>query len=279
MAKFKHNKKKNSAFLYETLILELTKSILKKDTKTKKAVTLLIKESFRAGTVLYRDLKLYHSLTQTHNVHPHTAEKILQEVKKARTQVDKKQLVVEQNSLIRKIRGTVAGDVWNNFVPNYKSLATIYQIFNHRAPIKSRVLLENDIIRQMSAAGEVRGQPKMVSIDNLLYKTFTKKFNKAYSNNLLPEQKDLLSKFVSSFIDNGLQLKAYLNEEIKRLKVELKGSLLNEVFIADNEMLEKAKNIISVLESYKNEVPKKDMVQKIIKIQSLVHEIRENGRH
>jgi hypothetical protein len=31
MAKFKHNKKRNSAFLYEVLIQELTKAVLSKD--------------------------------------------------------------------------------------------------------------------------------------------------------------------------------------------------------------------------------------------------------
>ena len=35
MAKFKHNKKRNSAFLYEVLIQELTKSVLSKDQNRK----------------------------------------------------------------------------------------------------------------------------------------------------------------------------------------------------------------------------------------------------
>jgi uncharacterized membrane protein (DUF106 family) len=96
---------------------------------------------------------------------------------------------------------------------------------------------------------------------------------------LLAEQKELLSKFVSSFIDNGLQLKLYLNEEIGRLKKEMTNSLLIEEFVADNNMMESAKNVIAELDSYKEQAPKKEMVQKIIKIQSLVHEIRENATH
>jgi len=39
MAKFRHNKKKNTAFLYETLILELTKAILKRDILLKNQIT------------------------------------------------------------------------------------------------------------------------------------------------------------------------------------------------------------------------------------------------
>ena len=41
MAKFKHNKKKNTAFLYETVVLELTKAILRKDLGAKNKITSL----------------------------------------------------------------------------------------------------------------------------------------------------------------------------------------------------------------------------------------------
>jgi len=279
MAKFKHNKKKNSAFLYETLILELTKSILRQDKEKKSIITNLIKESFKPGTILYQDLKLYHSLSKTQNVNPYTAARILEEVKKSRGTIDKKKLLSEQNSLARKIKKTLSDEVLNNFVPSYKSLATIYQVFNQRGSIKTKVLLENEIIKQMADSGDTAAQNKMVPINNLVYKTFTKKFNKEYSKELLAEQKELLSKFVSSFIDNGLQLKLYLNEEIGRLKKEMTDSLLIEEFVADNNMMESAKNVIAELDSYKEQAPKKEMVQKIIKIQSLVHEIRENAAH
>ena len=71
--------------------------------------------------------------------------------------------------------------------------------------------------------------------------------------NFLTEQKELLSKLVSSFADNGLQLKTFLNEEIFRLKSDLKKSLLIEEFVADDQMATKAKNVISILESYKQQ--------------------------
>ena len=45
MAKFKHNKKRNSAFLYEALVQELTKSIVSKNTEQKKKIVKIIKES------------------------------------------------------------------------------------------------------------------------------------------------------------------------------------------------------------------------------------------
>jgi len=276
MAKFKHNKKRNTGFLYETLILELTRAVLRSDEDSKKEIIQLIKESFRYGTFLHRDLKFYHSLTQTKNVDPLTAEKILIEVKQVRKSFDKKKLLLEQNKLTRRIKKTLGDKVMSNFVPNYKLFATISQIFNQRVPINTRVLLENEVIGQMIVKTDAEKQ-KMVPVDNLIFKTFAKKFNEKYSNGLLQEQKKLLSKFSSSFADNGLGLKIYLNEEIARLKKELKKSLLIKEFVEDNLMSNKAKEVLSVLESYKEIKPDKEMIRQVIKIQSLAHEIKADA--
>ena len=196
---------------------------------------------------------------------------------KQREIIDKKRLLSEQNKLVRKDQEECyPEDTFNNFVPNYKSLATIYQIFNQRSTIKTKVLLENQIIKGMILS-EAKDKDQMVPIDNLVYKTFTKKFNTEYSGELLKEQKELLSKFVSSFVDNGLRLKLYLNEEISRLKKDLKKSLMMEEIISDAAMTKKVQAIIESLEEFKNEEPKKEMIQKVIKVQGLIHEIKSNG--
>jgi hypothetical protein len=275
MAKYKHNKKRNTAFLYEALILELTKCILKEDKKGKEKFLKFIKESFSARTLLHQDLKLYHALSKTQNVCPITAEKILTEVKRQRRAIDKRKLLQEQNHLTRRIKKDLSNNIMSNFVPSYKFLATISQIFNERTSIKTKVLLENEIIGHMvSKTGE---EKKMVSIDNLIYKTFANKFNKEYSTGLIKEQKELLAKFVSSFSDNGLQLKLYLNEEVGRLKNEINKSLLIEEFVADPQMNFKAREVLSILDSYKTVKPNKEMVRQVGQIQSLVSEIRSNA--
>ena len=81
MAKFKHNKKRNSAFLYEILIQELTKSVISKDKEAQSKTTSLIKEYFSRDSMMYRELKLYHAITHTKNTNVLIAEKILNEVK------------------------------------------------------------------------------------------------------------------------------------------------------------------------------------------------------
>ena len=275
MTKFKHNKKRNTAFLYEAIILELTKCILREDMVGKKKIMKFIKESFSPRTLLYQDLKLYHALSKTKNVSLLTAEKILAEVKQQHKIIDKKTLISEQNKFTRHIKKYSLDNTLSNFVPSYKLFATISQIFNEKASIKTKVLLENEIVGRMSSKTLL--EKKMVPIDNLIFKTFAKKFNNEYSNELLSEQKELLAKYVSSFSENGLELKLYLNEEIGRLRKTLEKSLLIEEFVEDDNMRTKAQKVLSVLESYKNKAPDKEMIRQVIKIQSLVGEIRTDG--
>ena len=139
MAKFKHNKKRNSAFLYEVLIQELTKAVLSKDVDQQNQIVSLIKESFSRNTVMYHELKLYRAVTHTKDVNVSTAEKILSEAKFRHSQLDKKSLITEQNMVARKIRKFLSNEAFSNFVPSYKDLASVAQIFNNKSSIKAKV--------------------------------------------------------------------------------------------------------------------------------------------
>ena len=270
MAKFKHNKKRNSAFLYEVLIQELTKAVLSKNQELQAEIVTLIKESFSRDSMMYRELKLYRAITHTKDVNVLTAEKIINEVKIRHRDLDKKALLTEQHHLARKIRKFLSNETFSNFVPSYKDLASVAQIFNNRVSIKSKVLLENELVEKMSSE---KLEEKMVPMDNIVYNSFTKRFNNEYHSKLLEEQKSLLNKFITSFDNNGIELKLYLNEEIGRLKKELKKSFLKEEFVEDSQMLANAKKVLKTLDSYQNKKPDKTMVEEVIKIQGLVKEI------
>ena len=274
MAKFKHNKKRNSAFLYEVLIQELTKSVLSKNKELQNKIVVLVKESFAPDSMMYRELKLYRAITHTKDVNLLTAEKIINEVKIRHRELDKKALLSEQNKVARKIRKFLSDGAFSNFVPSYKDLASVAQIFNNKVSIKSKILLENELVDKMSSK---QNKEKMVPMDNIVYKSFVKRFNDEYSGKLLQEQKILLNKFIASFHNNGIELKSYLNEEIGRLKKELKKSFSKEEFVTDSQMLENAKKVLKTLDSYQELKPDKAMVEEVIKIQGLVTEIQSDA--
>ena len=78
----KHNKKRNTAFLYETLVRELTATVVNKDTARKRKIVSIMKEFFSRGTTLGLELELYRTLYETTEVDEMTAEKLLLEVKR-----------------------------------------------------------------------------------------------------------------------------------------------------------------------------------------------------
>ena len=93
-----------------------------------------------------------------------------------------------------------AKSVFSSFVPNYKNLATISQIFGDKMTIKNKILLEQEIVDEMT---EEKQKVNMPSIDKLVFKTFVKKFNDSYGTSLLKEQKRVLNEYILSFSDNG----------------------------------------------------------------------------
>jgi hypothetical protein len=104
-------------------------------------------------------------------------------------------------------------------------------------------------------------------------KNFVKKFNERYDNSLQKEQRTLLSKYVLSFSDNGLAFKAYLNEEIDRLRTIVSGGLQKEEISQDAEMANKTKQVLSVLDGFATEKIDNTLLEKVLKIQALAQEI------
>ncbi len=60
--KIKHNKKRNTAFLFETLVRELTKSIVEGDKRRGSTIKTILKEHFGRGMVLFSELDCFNSL-------------------------------------------------------------------------------------------------------------------------------------------------------------------------------------------------------------------------
>jgi hypothetical protein len=269
--KQKHNKKRNTAFIFEALIRELTKSIVEKDDKKKKIIISLIRENFKNNTILSHDLDLYKGILETKNVDRDVAEKLLFESRMQHCVLDQEKLFLEQSKLINKINKVISKDMFSNFIPNYRDIATIYQIFNPSTSIKHRVLMENQLISQMTAS--VPAVAKLEALDNLTLKTFAQKFNEKYQSELILEQRKLLKCYISSFSDNSLQLKIFLNKEIGRLKDEVKSALKLAEICTDIQMSDQTNEVLRLLNECSKREIDEQMIQDILKIQKLVKEI------
>jgi hypothetical protein len=239
--RLKHNKKRNTAFVYEALVRELTKSIVKNNKAKVNKIVPIMKTFFNNDSVLRRELDLYRSLYETRGMDKKTAERVLFD---------------------------------RNFVPNYKNIASVHSIFNADITAKDRVLLENRMVSEMTASATT--QEDLPEIDDLVYETFVRKFNEKYSEFLLSEQRELLNKYISSFVDGGLEFRVYLNEEISRLKTALNEAAKVEEVKSDSALLENSQKIGDLLNSFSEIEINDEMIEDVLKIQKLTAEIISN---
>ena len=186
--KAKHNKKRNTAFVYEALIKEATVAVLKNDNERSKKAVDVIREHFSAESLLSKDLECYRSLYENQSLEQEISEKILKEASLAKRMINPDELFIKQTEIINVVNKTLSPSVFNNFVPNYKALATINKMFNTSSP-KEKVILETKIINDMCNTATINETE--VPVDNIVYKTFVNKFNEKYDNQLLEEQKSL----------------------------------------------------------------------------------------
>ena len=159
-------------------------------------------------------------------------------------------------------------EAFGNFVPNYKSIATIGQFFNSSGlKAKSRLLIEERVKRLVISHSEAIKQDNLKTVDSLTYKTFVSNFNDTYKESLLKEQRELLTNYITSFSDNGLGLKMFMNEELGRLKEQCES-------LSEGQWSDKIKLVKQKLEGFKKKPLTEEVVKDVFHIQQLLSEIK-----
>ena len=258
----KHNKKRNTAFLFEALVRELTRSIVNKDSMKKKIVVDILKEHFKKGSVLAEELEHYKE---------YTAEKLLNRVRYSYDRLNKNKIFQEQSTIIKKINKEFGSSFYGSFVPNYKSIATLSHIFGNKISVKNKVLMERNMLDSLTASKQERTSSDLTPIDDLVVNTFAKSFNKKYDF-LLPEQKALLTKYVISTGLNEVDFKVYVSSELRRIKDKIQESLQITEVKEDENMINSTNMVLESINSLNvSSISEKELL-KIMKLQSLVKE-------
>ena len=272
--KIKHNKKRNTALVYEALVREGTSAILQEDHERKNIVVKLIKKHFANDSILKKDLECYRSLYEANGLSESSRNKIIREAKLQKRLLDPSAIFAKQTDLIHDVNKELDPHIFNNFVPNYKSLASIYQMFSYSSTPKETVILENAVLASMK---EEEAKEENTQISDMVINSFVEKFNKKYNEQLFEEQKTVLNLYIKSFVDNSVEFKMFLNEEITRLKNEVNKAKSSEHIAGDDEMIAKTEMIIDKLEILKNTQINENVLSTVLKVQSLVRETTENG--
>tara|TARA_B100000029_G_C17439123_1_gene910792 strand:- start:113 stop:940 length:828 start_codon:yes stop_codon:yes gene_type:complete len=268
--KNKHNKKRNTAFIFEALLREMSKAIIEKDKTRKKKIFDVLQEHFSKGTILEQELQCYRALIKESSLDSYTAEKMIHRAKTKYDNLNKKKIFQEQSKVISKINKTIAPSVFSNYVPNYKSFATIAQIFSEKTPLKQKVLMERQIVGVLTSSPEEKTK-ETSQVNSLVVNNFTEKFNNRYSE-LLPEQQRILGRYVSSFDDDGADFRIVVGSELRRIHAAVKESLSLPEIMEDEQMKNNTEKVLGEIESFNvSNITEKDL-KKILKLQHLVSE-------
>lgn len=265
----KYNKKRNTAFLYEALVRELTKAALVDDKEKAAKITKIVKEHFKKDTLLYKELHLYRTLLETKDMsEPHLADRLIQESKFSYAMADRKQTFNAQTRLIDAINKQLGTSVYNNFVPNYRDLGTIHSILQGVDNTKSRVLVEDNLVKKLCGQEALNEKKEYKPIDTLVYREFVKSFNDEYGTMLSEGQKKIVSQFITSFADDGVEFKMFITEKLNELKYAL------ESFEAKNPVIsEGIQDITKKFNNFENLELNEELLLDTLKLQSLVEEI------
>ncbi len=244
MKNIKHSKFKNTGFIFELLVRQITSEIMSGKTNSK--AEKILKEYFSAKKELSKELKLYQYLINEKYNSESKAEKFVETVCEARKRLDEQKLIKEKYNLIKEIKQIYNIDEFvKSPISNYKNLASIYKIFE--ATITKESFEPKDIVNSKFTIVEnminssIENKDKKVNdrvleeyrkqdeeVRMLSYKMLVENFNKKY-NNLSAGQKNLLKEYINN-INNTGKLKEYVNEEVNTLSNGLKevGSKISD---------------------------------------------------
>lgn len=235
MKKIKHSKFKNTGFIFELLVRQITSEIMSAD---KSIAEKILKEYFNAKKELSKELKLYQYLINEKYNSESKADQFINTILEARKRLDEKKLTKEKYNLIKEIKETYNLDEFiKSPISNYKTLASIYKIFETVITdeqydptdiVSSRFTIAENIINTSiqnrdskmkdAVLEEYRKQDE--DLRAVSYKLLVESFNNKYKN-LSKEQKGLLKEYINN-INNTGKLNDYVSTEVTNLIQNLK---------------------------------------------------------
>ena len=230
MKKIKHSKFKNTGFIFELLVRQITSEIM---SANKSVAERILKEHFNSKKELSKELKLYQYLINEKYNSESKAEKFIDTILEARKRLDETKLAREKYNLVKEIKDTYNLEEFiKSPISNYKTLASIYKIFEVASTneqydptdiVSSRFTITESIINSSIQNKDVKLKDLVMEeykkqdedLRAVSYKLLVESFNNKYKN-LTNDQKGLLREYINN-INNTGKLNEYVSNEITKL--------------------------------------------------------------
>jgi len=274
MNKLRHSKFKNTGVLFELLVRQIASDTLNE--KNSPALS-IIKKHFKNGSELSKELKLYQYLVKENFDNSYKAQEFLNIVLSERKKLNEGVLKREKYNLIKTINERfTTNDFFKYRVSNYKSLASIYKLFENSEGVSPKewvecknVILEN-VTKKPKAEREVNTEYVNESKDVrlLAYKFLVDKFNEKYKG-LTTEQKSVLRNYINN-VDNSDNLKRFILRESEKLKKEF-----SKIKISDKVSAIKLKEVVNLIDGLSNsKIVSENQALGLLRYHQLLNELK-----
>ena len=230
MKKIKHSKFKNTGFIFELLVRQITSEIMSASNSVAEKI---LKEHFNSKKELSKELKLYQYLINEKYNSESKAEQFINTILEARKRLDETKLTREKYNLVKEIKDTYNLEEFiKSPISNYKTLASIYKIFEVASTneqydptdiVSSRFTITESIINSSIQNKDIKLKDLVMEeykkqdedLRAVSYKLLVESFNNKYKN-LTNDQKGLLREYINN-INNTGKLNEYVSNEITKL--------------------------------------------------------------
>ncbi len=280
----RHQKKRNTALLYEFLVRHIAKCLIEnQNQKAEKAVS-LVKKYFAPNTPLFNELSLFHTLIDSTVPSKTAAEKVLNEVSLQYKRSDLKKADLEKSRLIKEINYSFNDENFYNYkIPNYVVYASAFTLLSEtsgkkvNASIVDKVKIEERLLEHLVSPKKKTGVVETLKLDprynRAVYKILIKKFNDKYSNTLSEEQMKFLTKYAVFLISENKSVftNALLNE-VSGIKTKL-GLVKNQEILKDSDLMKKINECRTRLEQIDFNEITEEKVLDVLQYMALTQEV------
>ncbi len=283
MSKMKHSKYKNTGMLFELLTRQVTADVL--NNVDNSPALKIIKENFKKGSALKRELVLYNTLLKEKYKKEDRAQYLVDVVLGERKKINNTTLRKQKYNLIKEIKTSYnLENFFRTKINNYTPLAAIYKLFEHdiKQSNPSEVVRNKFTIVEHIVGNNIKPNksPNIISeystqdkdLRLLSYKILVDKFNEKYDGTLSRSQKALLKEYVNNG-NNPKNMKIYVDGKLPKIKSALE---IGRKRIDDDVTKIKINEVINQIDKISSSKTVKDNhVLSLMRVYSLIKEVKD----
>jgi len=281
-----HNKKRNTALVYEFLIRYITKCLYEDKKANADRAMLLIQRFFSSGP-MREELNLFTRLINQQVSDPHHAQKLLNAVLEQAKTLDHKKLEHQKSRLIKEINSSLDADaVYKSKVPWYSIYASVQTLINHNngkqktLDAVDRVQLEQKVIGFLAQKrSQTQALDEALKLDprynNIVYKFVIKRLDEKYKDALTESQKKLLTKYALYLMsENKKVFEHAFAKEIEKIQHSL-AYVRNKEILQDKQLMERIKECHKQAMHLSAQALNETTLVKTLKLMNLAEEVSQ----